>query len=189
MERSEYLLYIADMLLNYKSKPLVSPAKKYPKSKYKKEKEDETRKDTIGFCSNHNIIDCDNKQRCMVCKLEETRIEKVVEGAPAAIKETVRFLANKLRKLSKTGSRKKVSMCSTCGLCAHNFQLETGSRFLHGLLDKKTCMDIIHSQCAMEIWNLHGEGRTRVTVNPKDRTVIEVYKLIGDRLGVPYKEA
>jgi hypothetical protein len=80
-----------------------------------------------------------------------------------------------------------VLRCKQCNIYAHNFIMEKDVKFIHGLFEKMTCMEILHSSIGKEVWNVETKSETRKTrysVNTKHQLVKDVKKTVDAHLGI-----
>ena len=62
--------------------------------------------------------------------------------------------------------------------------MEKDIKIIHGLFDKMTCMEILHSSIGKEIWNIETKSKTRYSVNTKHPLVKDVKKTVDAHLGI-----
>ena len=62
--------------------------------------------------------------------------------------------------------------------------MEKDKKIVHGLFEKMSCMEILHSSIGKEIWNVERIRKTRYSVNTKHPLVREIKKTVDAHLGI-----
>ena len=119
--RHQFLQCVAHELLHYETEMLVSPAKvQRPAPRTENNHQDkDNRNQPI-----HEIVDTKRNTRCLVCRLEWAQIRRLqqkikTKGKEDEAKEIIR------------GHRKKLSLCRSCGVVAHNHIVQKDPKFVH----------------------------------------------------------
>lgn len=196
LKRHEYVQYVADALLNYKTKVFSSPAQTTV-----------ARARFAGTVTSHStrhssVQDDDddgkeftmsgNGHRCLVCSLEVAQYRRYVESTKK--KEEAHGTATLSSMESKalaarSGMRRFVGCCTRCKRHAHCA--------IPSLLDRKlihqffppnlSCMDILHSPTGQEIWKpVHNSSGVYVktAVQHSHSIVQQLSKQVAAELGV-----
>jgi Transposase IS4 len=167
LERYEFLQFVAQELLEYETKSMVSPPAT-PGSPSRR---------SPRLLRHHDIVEAEGDKRCLVCGLEQTQYLREAKK----LRLNDRSTKVQLQQANK-GVRRKVAMCQQCGVCAHNFIMMHDRKFIHALFpNNMTCMDIFHSATGKEIWKI-GEGRRKVVVNYQHEIVKQVRQSVADAL-------
>lgn len=175
LERYEFLQCVAHELLHYKKESLMSPKK----GAGRLENEDDTNQQ--GTTIRHEFVEPERKrQRCIVCGLETTMYEKRKEKLGNNVSDEFKKKVND----SYQGTRRNVLHCKQCNTSAHNFIMKKDRKFIHGLFENMTCMEILHSSIGTEIWNVGKVGNKRNSVNSRHPIVREVKACVDAHLNI-----
>jgi hypothetical protein len=180
LQRFEFLQIVARELLTYKTPLLVSP-QKFPTGRQQAEQIElvEAHKH-----DKHEFVEpTERRKRCVVCALETTHYEKQLKKC----RDSASQLFHQKVRGSYQGTRRNVLRCKQCNIHAHNFIMEKDVKFIHGLFDKMTCMEIVHSSIGKEIWNVETKSKNRYSVNTKHPLVRELKMTVDAHLGIDDK--
>jgi hypothetical protein len=117
--------------------------------------------------------------RCIVCSLEAAQYKRLSKDRSNEMDEFTKKIIDD----SYKSVRRSVHKCSECGVTAHNFRLARDRRFIHGLFEGMSCMEIVHSETGQEIWNVDKTGEKRISVNYQHPIVKQVREAVKEHLG------
>ena len=173
LQRFELLQIVVRELLTYKTPSLVSPQKLPGWQQVQQNVQVEAH-------DKHEFVEPTGKsKRCVVCALETTHYQKRLKKYRTSASQ----LCQKVRD-SYHGTRRNVLRCRQCNVHAHNFIMEKDKKIVHGLFEKMSCMEILHSSIGKEIWNVERIRKTRYSVNTKHPLVKDIKKTVDAHLGI-----
>lgn len=212
LKRHEYLLFVANYLLTYKSETLMSPEKTNKKKRQRDTvADDEGANDDDGVAEpfpvedggiadaddGRHVLKCPPGTRCVVCQLETTQYQRMWKKVKreAELSERIPSHVTKERaSCGVKGTRKDVARCQKCKVNAHYTLLPPHQlKVIHGLFppslgnQKMSCMQILHSGTGREIWTIKHDprGGCRVAVKHSHPIVKELSRQVAADLGIP----
>lgn len=166
LRRFDFMLAVANELLQYKTETLVSPVTSPGANQPNRCQASER----VPACTGTNVVESNGQRRCIVCSLEARLYKNLSKGMRRISREVTTEINTKVAEAHRR-VRGNVSTCETCGINAHCSKFLRSRRRIHTMFQEGTCMEIAHSTTGREIWKVNYGGRYTCTINMKHEMV------------------
>jgi len=185
LSRHKYMRIVANFLLKYKTKTMLSPMR--PSKKAKRAHFEETTNVTEQRHDGKDTKVSKPNTKCLVCSIEVSYINACLSRLAS---EKAKEVKSKLDSFGR-GVRKSVACCQVCEVNAHDRVLEeVDKKKIHGYFaPNQSCMEILHSETGKEIWNVQRDkdGKCWARARTKHPVIQALYREIETDLGIPQK--
>ena len=199
LKRHEYIQYVADSLLRYKTAALTSPMRTTQRSQARFPNSPtapslttaDTADDGKVMVLSRAGVDGIHRRRCLVCSLQSAYFEKLLKKQQTLDTQAQKPADKEMKARAKagmSGTRRLTSCCVKCEVNAHGTPFDESRRkLIHGFFaEGMSCMDILHSPLGKEVWNIKRDAanKCKVSVRHAHPMVKALATQVADDLGV-----